>query len=62
MQNDQAPMEHEELGPRQAVDIVAGSARRLFPLVSEQQARDLAAAMLRELEAADIRLVRVRRR
>lgn len=52
---------HEELGPQEAVRAVAGSARRLFPFVSEQQARDLAAAVLRDLALDDIRLVRVRR-
>jgi hypothetical protein len=52
--------EHEELGQREAVDAVARSARRLFPFVSEQQARDLAAAVLRDLASEDICLVRIR--
>lgn len=51
---------HEELGPEDAVNAVAGSARRLFPFVSAQQARDLAAAVLRDLDLDNIRLVRVR--
>lgn len=57
-QDEKAPL-HEELGLREAVDAVAASARRLFPLVSEQQARDLAAAVLRDLEAEGICLARM---
>ena len=40
-------MEHEELEQEKAVAVVAASARRLFPVVSEQQARDLAARGVR---------------
>ena len=57
MQDDDAL---RELGPQEAVEAVAGSARRLFPFVSEQQARDLAAAVLRDLRSDNIRLVRGR--
>ena len=53
-------MMHEELGRDEAVDVVATSARRLFPIVSEQQARELARLMLRDLEARGVRLVRGR--
>ena len=53
-------MEHEELGRAEAVDVVAASTRRLFPIVSEQQARELAALVLRDLEARGVRLVRGR--
>jgi hypothetical protein len=48
----------QTLNPDEAVRAVAASARRLFPLVSEQQARDLATMMLRDLEKSGIRLVR----
>lgn len=50
----------EELGHDAAVDVVARSARRLFPIVSEQQARELAALILRDLAAQGVRLVRER--
>ncbi len=53
-------MEHEELERAEAVDVVAASARRLFPIVSEQQARELAALVLRDLAARGVRLVRNR--
>lgn len=53
-------MEHEELERDEAVGVVAASARRLFPIVSEQQARELATLVLRDLAAGGIRLVRVR--
>lgn len=42
----------------EAIAAVAASARRLFPLVSEQQARDLASIILADLETNGIRLVR----
>ena len=51
-------MPHEELDPNEAVIVVAASARRLFPMVSEQQARELASLLLRDLQADGIRLVR----
>lgn len=57
-QDEQAP-DYKELALRDAVEAVAASARRLFPIVSEQQARDLAAAVLRDLEAEGIRLARI---
>lgn len=47
-----------ELTRDEAVSVVAASARRLFALVSEQQARDLAALVLNDLAARGIRLVR----
>ncbi len=53
-------MLHEELSRDEAVGVVAMSARRLFPIVSEQQARELAALVLRDLEARGVRLVRDR--
>lgn len=59
-QDEQAP-DYKELALRDAVEAVAASARRLFPMVSEQQARDLAAAVLRDLEAEGIRLARIER-
>ncbi|MFL5254445.1 MAG: hypothetical protein ACJ8AI_16410 [Rhodopila sp.] len=49
-----------ELSRDEAVDVVAEAARRLFPVVSEQQARQLAALVLRDLEAHGIRLVQDR--
>jgi hypothetical protein len=49
---------YEELDPDKAVRVVAASAQRLFPIVSEQQARDLAALILRDLETKGIRLCR----
>lgn len=51
-------MRQEELSRDEAVDVVAASARRLFPVVSEQQARELASLVLRDLAARGIRLVR----
>lgn len=51
-------MTHEELEGDEAVRIVAASARRLFPVVSQQQAREIASLILRDLRARDIRLVR----
>lgn len=48
-------LEHSE-----AVEVVAASGRRLFPALSQQQARDLAALMLRDLAARGVRLVRDR--
>ena len=53
-------MDREELTTDQATDAVAASARRLFPLVSTQQARALAILVLRDLEARGIRLMRDR--
>lgn len=53
-------MEYEKLAQDEAVGVVAASARRLFPIVSEQQARELAQLMLRDLEVRGIRLVRDR--
>lgn len=49
-----------ELEHGEAVEVVAASARHLFPIVSPQQARDLAALMLRDLAARGVRLVRDR--
>jgi hypothetical protein len=49
---------NEELGRDEAVAVVAASARGLFPLVSEQQARELAALVLRDLAKRGLRLVR----
>jgi hypothetical protein len=51
---------HEALDRDEAVGVVAMSARRLFPIVSEQQARELAVLMLRDLAAQGVRLVRER--
>ena len=53
-------MEHEELGQDEAVNLVAASACRLFSVVSEQQARELAALVVRDLASRGIRLVRAR--
>jgi hypothetical protein len=52
--------EHQELQWREAIDVVAACACRLFPLVSSEQARNLAAVMLRDLGTQGIRLVRDR--
>jgi hypothetical protein len=41
-----------------AIDAVAASVRRLFSVVSEQQARDLASLVLADLRAQGIHLVR----
>ena len=51
-------MQPQALATEEAVEAVAASARRLFPIVSEQQARDLACLVLRDLAARGIRLVR----
>lgn len=51
-------MEAEKLGRDEAVEVVARSARRLFPIVSEQQARELAGLILQDLESRGIGLVR----
>jgi hypothetical protein len=51
----------EELERDEAVRVVAASAQRLFPIVSQQQAREIAALILRDLQARDIRLVRCQR-
>lgn len=55
---EQAPGGPVELNQAQAVDVVAASARKLFPLVSERRARELAALVLRDLNAGGITLVR----
>jgi hypothetical protein len=49
-------VETEELAQGEAMDVVAGTARRLFPIVSEQ----LATLVLRDLAARGIHLVRDR--
>jgi hypothetical protein len=59
--NAESPRMHEELEKDEAVRIVAASAQRLFPIVSQQQAREIAALILRDLKAQDIRLVRHQR-
>lgn len=51
-------MERDELASDEAIAVVAASARHLFPTVSEQQARQLATLVLRDLAARGIRLVR----
>ena len=53
-------METEELAQGEAVDVVAETARRLFPIVSEQRARELAARVLHDLAERGIHLVRDR--
>ena len=53
-------MKTDDLTQGEAVDAVAASARRLFPIVSEQQARELATLVLRDLAARGIHLVRDR--
>ena len=53
-------MEGEALEEGEAVGAVAASARRLFPIVSGQQARDMARLILNDLAARGIRLVRDR--
>jgi hypothetical protein len=50
--------EPEELDWEEAVAAVAASARRLFPTVSEQQAREVAKLVLRDLAGRGIRLAR----
>lgn len=52
----------EDLEREDAVTVVAASVRRLFSIVSEQQARELAILVLRELAARGVRLVRDRPR
>jgi hypothetical protein len=47
-----------ELSAEEAVALVAASVRSLFTFVSEQQAREVARAVLRELRARGARLVR----
>lgn len=51
-------MERDELASEEAIQVVAATAQRLFPMVSEQQARQLAALVLCDLAARGIRLVR----
>jgi len=55
---EQELWESEELDRAEAVRVVAASARRLFPIVSEQQAREMASLVLRDLDAHGVRLVR----
>ena len=50
--------EDAEFSPEEAVALVAASIRRLFSFVPEQQARDVAGAVLRELRNRGVRLVR----
>jgi hypothetical protein len=50
-------METKELGQDEAVAMVAATARRLFPIVSEHRARELAQLVLRDLAAHGVRLV-----
>lgn len=57
---EQGPSRPEELDQDEAIGAVAASARRLFPLVSEQQAREMASLVLRDLRASGISLVRSR--
>jgi len=47
----------DDLSPKDAVGIVAASVRRLFSVISEQQARDLASLVLDDLRAQGVRLV-----
>lgn len=51
--NTPADLSHED-----AITVVAASARRLFSVISEQQARDLASLVLADLRAQGVRLVR----
>ncbi len=46
------------LDEAEAVAAVAAAVRRLFTLVSERQARDLAGAVLRDLRRAGLHLAR----
>lgn len=46
------------LDESEAVDAVAAAVRRLFGLISERQARDLAASVLRDLRRDGLHLVR----
>ena len=59
--NAESPRMQEELEKDEAVRVVAASAQRLFPIVSQQQAREIAALILRDLKAQEIRLVRHQR-
>jgi hypothetical protein len=47
-----------ELTHEEAVAVVAGVVRRLFAFAPERQARDVAAAVLRDLRRSGIRLMR----
>lgn len=47
-----------EMERDEAVDAVASAIRRLFSFVSDDQARQVAGAVLSELESSRIRLVR----
>lgn len=53
-----APEAAADLSREQAISAVSASVRRLFTVVSEQQARDLAALVLEDLRAQGVRLVR----
>lgn len=59
---EQASMSETEpagaLSEPAAVALVAASVRRLFSFVSERQARDLAAAVLRDLRRQNVWLAR----
>jgi len=55
---EEAVAEDAEFSPEEAVALVAASIRRLFSFVPEQQARDVAGAVLRELRSRGVRLVR----
>jgi len=46
-----------ELSQGDAAGVVAATLRRLFTVVSEQQARDLASLVLADLRAKGVRLV-----
>ena len=55
---EQGPGRPEALDQDEAIGVVAASARRLFPLVSERQAREMASLVLRDLQGRGISLVR----
>ena len=46
-----------DLSEKDAINMVAASGRRLFAVISEQQARDLATLVLNDLRAKGVRLV-----
>lgn len=52
-----APEAAAYLSREQAISAVSASVRRLFTVVSEQQARDLAALVLQDLHAQGVCLV-----
>jgi hypothetical protein len=50
-------MESKELSRDEAADVVVECARRLFPILSQRRAREIADVVLRDLEARGFHLI-----